>query len=327
MTRVLVTGWAGFIGSNFVRMLMEERPNWKVYGMDCFTYAARPKFVMEHDQTPEVAPSYLSDIRNLNLVEHTFRHFQPDVIVHFAAESHVCRSLEGPDKFISTNVLGTFNLLEATRKLAPKAIFHHVSTDEVFGEARPGEYFCEHTPYAPRSPYSSSKAASDHLVMSYHHSYGLNTRITNCSNNFGPNQHEEKLIPKTILAAAKKQPMTLYNPGSQVRDWIWVNDHCRGILSAIDNGRPGERYLLGGELELTNLDLVKEVWAAIKAEFGSCFQEFEMVNGRPTDDKRYAIDCGKAKGQLRWKPSGRHLFHEHLRKTVRWYAKELGVKP
>jgi len=322
--KVLITGWAGFIGSNLTRMILSDT-DWDIYGMDSHTYAARPLWVYTVVQSNQKLKDRFfalpNDIRTFPLEGLVF-----DVVIHLAAESHVCRSIEGPEKFIDTNILGTFNLLEGLRRSKSKAIFHHVSTDEVYGVAQEGSKFKESTPYDPRSPYSASKAASDHLVSAYHHTYGLNTRITNCSNNFGANQHSEKLIPKTIKRILKGEPVTLYGPGNQVRDWIWVDDHCRGILAAIANGSPGGTYLLGGECERTNLEVVQDCWIACQevAEEQKIKLPTDLViehtNDRPTDDQRYAIDCSHAKKMLNWKPL-HELYFERLKETVRWYLK------
>jgi dTDP-glucose 4,6-dehydratase len=328
MKKVLITGWAGFIGSNLVRYILDNKPSWEIVGMDSFTYAARPLWVYDATKYPMFASRFREirgDIRNSQACMEAFEKHRPDIVIHLAAESHVCRSLEGPGLFVETNSTGTYNLLEAARKHTPKVIFHHVSTDEVYGVAAPGTRFTEETPYDPRSPYSASKAASDHLVAAYHHTYGLDTRISNCSNNFGPNQHEEKLIPKTIVKTLKGETATLYGSGAHVRDWIWVDDHCRGIVSAIERGAPGSRYLFGGEMELTNEEVITVLWTAIREvcqekDHAVPLMAVKKTDERPTDDARYAIDWSKAKRELNWAPMP-HEFLERLKRTVRWYMK------
>ena len=330
MKRVMITGWAGFIGSNLCRMILKEMPEWEIHGVDSHTYAARPDWVtsMVLGLRPKDRLRFIDypklDLFHRDLVAAAMDVIKPDIIIHLAAESHVCRSVEGPRAFLRANVVGTFNLLEAARESGFKGIFHHVSTDEVYGEAEIGDPFHEGGPYKPRSPYAASKAASDHFVQAYHHTYGLDTRMTNCSNNFGPNQHEEKLIPKTILALLNEKPVTLYGSGSQVRDWIWVEDHCRGILAAIENGEPGGRYLLGGDLQKTNREIVEAVAQAAKEvlEAESLPYSIEYTNDRPSDDQRYAIDCSLAKATLAWSPAP-GLFHRRLVEAVSWYAERM----
>lgn len=330
--KVLITGWAGFIGSNLVRHCLDQT-DWEMVGMDSMTYAARPLWALQKaQQTPKTSKGARftpegswNDIRRMEDCLNIVRIVKPDVVIHLAAESHVCHSLEAPTKFVHTNVTGTANLLEAVRQHAPKAVFHFVSTDEVFGVAEPGTKFHEGTQYDPRSPYAASKAAADHLVRAYHHSYGLNTRISNCSNNFGPNQHEEKLIPKTIAKILKGERVTLYGPGTQVRDWIWVEDHARGIIDSITRGSPGETYLFGGDKELSNRKVASECLRAVievAREQGIRVKDYSEVttDDRPTDDARYAIDCSKAKRKLGWFNSP-DLFFDRLKETVRWQLK------
>lgn len=324
MKRILVTGWAGFIGSNMIRFLREKAPDSDIFGIDAMTYAARPEWALQDSKID----SRFHDLGQINIAHGEFvrkvmRDIRPDAIIHFAAESHVCRSIYGPRDFVETNVVGTFNLLEAAKHHVPNAVFHHVSTDEVYGEAPEDGYFTELSQYAPRSPYSASKAASDQLVMAWHHTYGLNTRITNCSNNFGPNQHEEKLIPKTIISILEGKPVTLYGPGTQVRDWIWVMDHCEGIWRTMKFGKAGSQYLLGGKIQIMNSTMVQAVIQAMKeVALKDCwiFRDPEIIstNERPTDDKRYAIDCSKAWRELDWSPN-KYEFSKRLQETIRWY--------
>ena len=334
--RALVTGGFGFIGSHLVRHLLSHQDIDEVGVMDCMTYAARPEFVNELIQAkPQLAKKlkpFIMDITDHSDCLSVMHDFKPDVVFHLAAESHVCRSIDNPKYFVTTNFMGTYNLLEAFRTVYPKdssKVFHHVSTDEVFGELKPEDLpFNERTPYDPRSPYAATKAASDHLVRCYHATYGINTRITNCSNNFGPNQHEEKLIPKTILAILENKPVTLYGTGTQVRDWIYVEKHVEGIIKANILGLPGETYLLGGEKELRNVNVVCAVHEAVNEIFQQMGREpapLEIIhtNDRPTDDARYAINTAKARLHLLFDPQP-ELFHKSIKNTVRWYMNEYG---
>jgi dTDP-glucose 4,6-dehydratase len=322
--KILVTGWAGFIGSNFVRYILDETDH-EIVGIDSHTYAARPLWALKKVQDGNghrFRESYCN-LANAEETRKTIALHKPEAVFHFAAESHVCNSITGPRAFADTNVMGTFNLLEALRNQGFKGVFSHISTDEVFGELGETGSFSEQTPYAPRSPYSATKAASDHLVMAFHHTYGLDTRITNCSNNFGPNQHAEKLIPRTIIKAFKKEPMTIHGSGKHVRDWIWVNDHCRGILAAMENGKSGQQYLLGGNNELTNEAVIFAIWDAIREmHISHKYFKLEMINNndRPTDDARYAIDTTKAWKELSWKPQP-EFFNSRLKETIEWYLK------
>lgn len=322
MKRVLVTGWAGFIGTNLIRHLIKHT-DWQIFGMDALTYAAAPDWAIEagnlhahrfHDLGEQniVSPSMIRDC---------FRRAEPDIVINLAAETHVCRSLDGPDKFMKTNFLGTYRLLEQMRiekQAGRDIIFHQVSTDEVFGELGAVGQFHSKSRYEPRSPYAASKAAADHLVMAYHHSYGIDTRITNCSNNFGANQHGEKLIPKIIKSTMEGKPVTVYGSGTQVRDWIWVEDHCSGILAAIERGAPGSQYLLGGMCEKSNLEVISEVWDAMRDLCPDKPREIIHTNDRPTDDKRYAINIYETVKELGWKPKP-ELFMERLQWTAKWY--------
>ncbi len=330
--KCLVTGWAGFIGSNLVRYLL-QKTEWTIYGMDSMTYASRPMWAFQMAQSKEKYKERFRpemtfcDIRSLEHCQKAVNLVKPDVVIHLAVESHVCRSIEHPGKFFQTNTLGTANLLEAVRIYAPKAIFHHVSTDEVFGVAQDGEFFNEQSRYDPKSPYAASKASADHIVRAYHHTYGLNTRSTHCSNNYGENQHEEKLIPKAIKNIIKRNPVTIYGKGDQIRDWIDVRDHCRGIHRAIAFGSPGSTHLLGGDLQMSNSKVIELVFKAVqetleedKAESTSVRLETVYTNDRPTDDQRYAIDCSKAKSELGWYPNPESFFMR-LKDVVRWYRK------
>jgi dTDP-glucose 4,6-dehydratase len=258
-------------------------------------------------------------------VEDIFKRYSPDAVVHFAAESHVDRSIHGPKDFINTNVNGTFNLIEATRKLWQNRFentrFHHISTDEVYGSLGDTGYFYETTPYDPRSPYSASKAASDHLVMSYYHTYGLNVVITNCSNNYGPYQFPEKLIPLMILNMLDEKPLPVYGDGKNIRDWLYVEDHCSGIWAVLNRGKTGEKYNIGGENEWHNIDLVNKLCEIVAEKLGKPKDYFKrlitFVQDRPGHDRRYAINCDKIKNELGWRQSV--TFEEGLNITVEWY--------
>jgi dTDP-glucose 4,6-dehydratase len=324
---ILVTGGAGFIGSNFVLdwIANEDEP---VVNLDKLTYAgnvanlaalagdARHVFVK-------------GDIADAALLATLFAQHKPRAVVHFAAESHVDRSIHGPAAFVQTNVVGTFELLEAARThwngLAADAKsafrFLHVSTDEVYGslsESAPA--FTETTPYAPNSPYSASKAASDHLVRAYHHTYGMPVLTTNCSNNYGPYQFPEKLIPLMIANALEGKPLPVYGDGRQVRDWLYVKDHCEAIRAALARGRPGEVYNIGGNAERRNIDVVNAICATLqqlRPREGGYEKLITSVADRPGHDRRYAIDASKITHELGWKP--RESFETGLAKTVRWY--------
>ena len=265
-----------------------------------------------------------TDICDIDRIRDVVRKYEIDTVVHFAAESHVDRSIEGPSDFITTNILGTFNLLEVLRnswKGRDDVLFHHVSTDEVFGSLEESGYFCESTPYDPKSPYSASKASSDHLVRAYTHTYGLPVTISNCSNNYGPYQFPEKLIPVMILNATENKPLPVYGEGKNVRDWLYVDDHCNAIWLILTTGENGETYVVGGENEWENIKLVNVLCEKIAAYQGKSRDHYKslitFVKDRPGHDMRYAIDPGKIIEQLHWKPSVE--FDEGLEKTVKWY--------
>lgn len=319
MEKVLVTGGYGFIGSNLVRMLLDQGK--EVCVLDSLTYAARPGWALTHERGSEIREIRMDLSRNPDDVQAAIDLIRPSVIYHLAAESHVCRSLEGPRTFVDTNVIGTLNLLEALRKLDLKSTrFVHVSTDEVFGELTlEEEPFTRDTQIKPRSPYAASKAASDLLVQAYVHSYGLNAVITNCSNNYGPNQHEEKLIPKTILSILNGKPVTVYGTGGQVRDWISVEDHCRGLMRAAELGKPGQRYLFGGRCEMTNLEVIDRVSAAFRRILPGREVSLVFTNDRPTDDLRYAINNSNTSQELIWAPIAE--FDSQIERTIQWYLK------
>ncbi len=333
----LVTGAAGFIGSNFVRKALEERPGIRIVGFDKLTYAGSLENLRALPD-PERFEFKRGDIAEPEAVRDVFRSQRPTAILNFAAETHVDRAIEGPRAFIETNVRGTFELLEAARALHAEASpgeaeafrFLHVSTDEVYGSLGAEGYFDESTPYAPNSPYSASKAGADHLVRAYHQTYGLPTLITNCSNNFGPYQLPEKLIPLMLLNAIEGKPLPIYGDGGNVRDWIFVEDHCAGVLRALEAGRPGEQYAFGGDSERTNLQVVDSLCAALErvlpaagnaALAGQGIRRYDelksFVEDRPGHDRRYAIDASKAARELDWRPE--HDFESALARTVEWY--------
>lgn len=315
--KVVVTGGLGFIGSHLAKALRSL--GFYVHIWDAHTYAANLDFLSGSES---FAWRYL-DITSEKDVRMAMALDRPDAIFHLAAESHVCRSIEGPRRFVETNVLGTFNLLEAARELCPDSRFVHVSTDEVFGEAEGTSRFSEATPYAPRSPYSASKASSDHLAKAYRETYGMSVTVTNCSNNFGPHQHEEKLIPRTIRHLLEGKEIIVHGKGDHVRDWIWVGDHVDGLIRIMDQG-DAHQYLLGGECELTNIEVINMVIEAVAKEgLLSGVPLLRHTNDRPTDDRRYAVDPSLAK-TLGWAPGGKEKMMDRLRETVRWYAARKG---
>ena len=328
MKRFLVTGGAGFIGSNFIQLLLQQ-PDLQLLNLDKLTYAGN----LDSLQSVADQPGYQfiqADICVAEQVEKIINEFQPDAIVHFAAESHVDRSIDGPAAFIQTNIIGTFNLLEAARKYwrelpdGAKTTFRflHVSTDEVYGSLGATGLFTEETPYAPNSPYSASKASSDHLVRAYHHTYGLPVVTTNCSNNYGPYQFPEKLIPLMILNALAGKALPVYGDGMQVRDWLYVEDHCRAILTALATGKPGETYNIGGHNEMPNIRIVEKICELLdelrpRPDGKPYIAQIAYVADRPGHDRRYAIDAGKIGRELGWLPQ--ETFDTGIRKTVEWY--------
>lgn len=329
--RVLVTGYAGFIGSNLTRMLFERMPlGTEILGIDAYTYAARPDWVLKHaDVENEMRFRALKlDLRDAHAVRSVLNAWMPDQVYHLAAESHVCRSIDGPRAFAETNFMGTFNLIDALRGYGFKGRMVHVSTDEAFGELERGDApFSESTPIAPRSPYAASKAASDLMVKAFAETYGLDFVTTRCTNNYGPNQHEEKLIPRTIERLLKGEAMTVHGAGDHVRDWIWVDDHCRALLTVMEAGRRGELYCVGGGVELSNLEVIDAVARAMREELDwSGDVNLKYTNDRPTDDKRYAVTTDKLQ-TLGWcAPPTYDYLLSRLRQTVRWYSfKERGL--
>jgi dTDP-glucose 4,6-dehydratase len=339
--RLLVTGGAGFIGANFVHHWLEAHPGGRVVVLDALTYAGNLANLESVKARPELR-FVQGDIRDTPLIERLLREEGLDTVVHFAAESHVDRSIHGPDAFIETNVQGTHSMLKAARKVwleeraVPEHRFHHVSTDEVYGSLGPEDpSFHERTPYAPNSPYSASKAASDHLVRAYHHTYGLAVTTSNCSNNYGPFHFPEKLIPLTIVNLLHGRPLPIYGDGRNVRDWLHVSDHCRGIDLILEKGRPGEVYNIGGGVESENLRLIELLCAVADERFGaeelrsrfpqcpaarggSSSSLIQFVKDRPGHDRRYAIDCGKAERELGYRAEV--SLASGLRSTFDWYV-------
>ena len=334
MKNILVTGGAGFIGANFVPYFIENNPEYHLVNLDLLTYAGNLENVSEVENHPRYT-FVQGDICDRSFVEDLFQKFLFHDVIHFAAESHVDNSISGPEAFIKTNVLGTFNLLDAARKLwmsAPNQYnvgfensrFHHVSTDEVYGTLGETGLFEETTPYAPNSPYSASKAGSDMIVRSYFHTYGMNVVTTNCSNNYGPKQHDEKLIPTIIRKAIKGENIPIYGDGKNVRDWLYVLDHCKGIELAFKTGISGETYNIGGRNERNNLYIVDTVCSILnelqpKSE-GKYQDQITFVKDRPGHDLRYAIDASKIENELGWKAD--ENFESGILKTVRWYLEK-----
>ncbi len=341
MSRVLVTGGAGFIGANFVHHWAHHHPADRLVVVDALTYAGNPANLAPLRAHAEFR-FVRADIRDTSALEALLREERLDTIVHFAAESHVDRSISGPDAFIATNVVGTHSLLKAAREVwleegsVPRHRFHHVSTDEVFGSLGPMDpAFTERTPYAPNSPYSASKAASDHLVRAYHHTYGLQVTTSNCSNNYGPYHFPEKLIPLTIVNILEGKALPVYGDGRNVRDWLHVADHCRGIELVLRKGKAGEVYNIGGRAECENIALVHDLCRIADAAFAAdpalsgrfpdspaaqgraSASLISFVTDRPGHDRRYAIDCGKAERELGFAPS--RSLSEGLTQTVVWF--------
>jgi dTDP-glucose 4,6-dehydratase len=325
--RLLVTGGAGFIGSALVRLAIAR--GHEVINLDALTYAACLENVASVAQSPRYTFVH-ADIRDRAALDRVFAAHGPDAVLHLAAESHVDRSIDGPGTFVETNITGTYNLLEAARghwqaRGRPESFrFQQISTDEVYGSlpADPKVKFTEDTPYDPRSPYSASKAASDHLVRAWHETYGLPILITNCSNNYGPFHFPEKLIPVVILNALAGKPLPIYGDGSNVRDWLYVEDHAEALLTVLERGVPGRSYNIGGENELSNLELVRSLCAVLDAaaprdDGKSYAAQISFVTDRPGHDARYAIDPSRIRQELGWRPSV--TVDEGLRRTVRWY--------
>ena len=328
---LLVTGGAGFIGSNLVRHILPDPAITRLVNLDCLTYAGRLENLTDLAANPKYRFEQ-ADLRDKAAVHRVVRDHAITHVMHLAAESHVDRSIEGPGDFIHTNIVGTFHLLEACRAewlsapfrlrdlpLPPR--FHHVSTDEVYGSLGPTGLFTETTPYAPNSPYSASKASSDMLVRAYHHTYGLPTLVTNCSNNYGPYQFPEKLIPVVIQSVVRRRPIPVYGDGMNVRDWLFVRDHAEALWTALRRGRDGETYNIGGRNEWPNIRIVELICDLVDERMpllgGSSRSLITFVKDRPGHDRRYAIDCTKIERELGWKPA--HTFETGIRETVDWY--------
>jgi dTDP-glucose 4,6-dehydratase len=330
--KLLVTGGAGFIGSNFIRYIQTHDPQVQITNLDLLTYAGHLAN-LENLPVPEKYEFIQGDICDQELVESLLREKEIDTVVHFAAESHVDRSISGPAAFVQTNIVGTFTLLDAARKVwlqenqrnAEQVRFHHISTDEVYGALEPGDpAFEESTPYAPNSPYAASKASSDHLVRSYAHSFGLPVTISNCSNNYGPYQFPEKLIPLMITNALNGKPLPIYGDGQQIRDWLYVEEHCEAIWKIIKEGQVGESYHIGGGNQPANIEIVRTICALLdEADVPSPVkphaQLIEYVQDRPGHDWRYAMNINKIQTKLGWSP--KHTLESGLRKTIEWYLK------
>ncbi len=332
---VLVTGGAGFIGCNFVRHLLATEPDARIVTLDLLTYAGSLDNLRELPD-PARHTFVQGDICDRPLVDRLLREHAIDTIAHFAAESHVDRSITGPAAFVQTNLVGTFTLLEAARgawleggKTAEHCRFHHISTDEVYGTLKHGDPpFSETTPYAPNSPYSASKAGSDHLVRAYFHTYGLPVVTTNCSNNYGPYQHGEKFIPTVIRSCLLQRPIPVYGDGSNIRDWLYVEDHCRGIDAVIRRGKLGETYNIGGDNEWANINIAKLICALLdqrRPAHAPHERLITFVADRPGHDWRYAIDPRKMSEALSWRPE--ETFNTGIAKTVDWYLERHATDP
>ena len=345
LTNILVTGGAGFIGCNFIHFMFSDESGFtgKIINVDCLTYAGNAESLKDIDEKygslavkngslKENEQRYFFeqvDICDSPAIDAILKKYQIDTIVHFAAESHVDRSILGPEAFVKTNVMGTFNLLDLAKNYWKKedgtirddVLFHHISTDEVYGSLGDTGYFTETTPYDPRSPYSSSKASSDHLVMAYYHTYGLPITLSNCTNNYGPYQFPEKLLPLMINNIKTGKSLPVYGDGLNIRDWVYVEDHNRAVWLIVKNGKTGEKYNIGGENEWTNIKLLKEVIKLEANELGISKDDVEktitFVKDRPGHDRRYAIDCTKIKKELGWER--KVTFEEGLLFTIKWY--------
>jgi dTDP-glucose 4,6-dehydratase len=332
---LLITGGAGFIGCNFVRYYLTAHPEVRLINLDSLTYAGSLANLQDLP-TPEQHIFVQGDIGDRPLVDQLLREHEIETIVHFAAESHVDRSITGPAAFLQSNVIGTFTLLEAARqywleeqRLSPEQCrFHHISTDEVYGTLSPTDpAFSETTPYAPNSPYSASKAASDHFVRAYYHTYGLPVTVSNCSNNYGPFQHSEKFIPTIIRSCLEQKSIPVYGDGSNIRDWLYVADHCQAIDRVIAEGRLGEHYNIGGCNEWSNLAIVKhlcQLMDEFRPQQAPHARLIGFVTDRPGHDWRYAIDATKMRQELHWQPQ--ETFETGIQKTVQWYLAQAGDK-
>ncbi len=342
MKNILVTGCAGFIGSNFVPYFLEKYENYNIVNLDLLTYAGDLENLKECDENPRYK-FIKGDICNRELVEFIFTEYDIQGVIHFAAESHVDNSIKNPGIFVETNVNGTFTLLDVARAYwmekpfsykerfrfteeTPVGRFHHISTDEVYGTLNETDLFTEETPYAPNSPYSASKASSDMIVRSYQETYGMNTVITNCSNNYGPKQHDEKLIPTIIRKALSGESIPIYGDGKNIRDWLYVLDHCKGIDLVYHTGKEANVYNIGGRNERTNLQIVDAICTILdekKPKNGSYKELITFVEDRAGHDRRYAIDATKLETELGWKAD--ENFDSGIVKTIEWYLNKYNV--
>jgi dTDP-glucose 4,6-dehydratase len=326
MMNMLVTGGCGFIGANFIRYLLEVSDfTGRVINVDKLTYAGNPESLAGIEEKFRERYSFIkADICDRKKMTEIFDEFQVDTVCHFAAETHVDRSIARPDAFIQSNIIGTFTLLEISReRLGRIKLFHHISTDEVFGSLGNEGYFTETTPYKPNSPYAASKAASDHLVRAYHKTYNLPITVSNCSNNYGPYQFPEKFIPLMILNAMEEKPLPVYGDGRNVRDWLYVKDHCAAVWLIMEKGRIGETYNIGGKNEVENISLAEMLCDILDKKYRQkggrpCRDLIAFVKDRPGHDLRYAIDSSKLKHELGWVPE--ESFGSGLEKTVKWYV-------
>ena len=333
MKAILITGGAGFIGANFIPYFLEKNKEYQVVNLDLLTYAGDLSNLSKIENNTRYT-FVEGDICDRDLVEKLFKQYSFNGVIHFAAESHVDNSIKNPDAFVRTNVFGTFNLLDIAKnywmespnnykKGFEKARFHHISTDEVYGTLGETGLFTEQTSYAPNSPYSASKASSDFMVRSYFHTYGMNVVTTNCSNNYGPKQHDEKLIPTIIRKAISGEKIPIYGDGKNIRDWLYVLDHCKGIETVYKKGKTGETYNIGGKNERNNLyivDLICGVLDTIKPQEKSYKEQISFIKDRPGHDFRYAIDASKIENELGW--SADENFETGIQKTIEWYLKK-----
>jgi dTDP-glucose 4,6-dehydratase len=329
--RIIITGGSGFIGSNLILFLHNKYPEYQFMNLDKLSYASDQRYLSDLKSSSRYYFKKL-DLVNREAIQDAVQTFKPDGVIHLAAESHVDNSIKGPEAFVQSNVVGTFNILDECRRFWSEQAeglgafrFHHVSTDEVYGSLGAEGYFTESTPYAPNSPYSATKAASDMLVRAYFHTYGMNVVTTNCSNNYGRFQHDEKLIPTVIRNAYQKKPIPIYGNGQNIRDWLYVDDHCAAIDKVFHESAPGKTYNVGGHNEWKNLDLVKKICHIMNELVGDGPDKdyanlMTFVTDRPGHDQRYAIDPSKIESELGWKHQG--SFDQHLTTTIQWYIEK-----